>query len=245
MKWFCLLVLGWVYGPATGQDLIFCLDHNREGEALAPGLVFELDQFGQEVDFLVRDAEGLEAGKYYFFVDKKVDQGFLEEDTKSLLTDSARTWMALSYRFDRSGTYRVSVRNADKEELCQADLRVNVLRDVGGPSYYRDANMIFCYQVQDGEPDVELQRSTLSTSKRRPIKVLLKHYRALRTNEIIVDVWREGEELKYVESIRFEVEPHWKFTQFDYQFRSGGTYIFRAYSENDIWIASAKIRIEQ
>ncbi len=246
MKFFLTLLLvgmGSCWLPAQG--LTFCLDHNSAGEPLAPGKEFELDQFGQEVDFLVHAPDELPSGKYFFFIDKQIEDRFAEHDTKSLVSDSARSWMALSYRFDRSGNYRVSFLDSDRQLLFQDTLKVNVLRDVGGPSYYRDAEVIFCFQVREGQPDKALQRTTTTRIKKRPLRVLIRHYRALRTRQITVDVWKDGPEPIYVESLQFKVEPHWKYTQFDYPFRSAGTYFLRIYSENEVWIGTGKIRIEQ
>lgn len=230
----------------TAQGLTFCLDHTKEGGALAPDSTFELDQFGQEIDFLFHYQDIPPASKLYFFIDKEVEGGHLEYDTKTVVTEAGQDWVALSYRFERSGRYRVMVMDAGKVEVARSALKVSVLRDVGGPSYYQDAELAFCNRVKDGEPDTRLDRVMLGRERQREVQVLLRHYRPLRFSRLVVDVWKdaeEGEEPTYVETMEFQVESHWLFTQFSYPFKETGSYRFRAYSEDEVWIATGKITV--
>ncbi len=238
-----IALLGWLALPA--QELIFCLDHTKEGAPLAAGEEFDLDQFGQELDLLFRNGHPIETDKLYFFIDRMVDSVFVEHDTRSLLTSKGEDWSSVKYKFDRTGQYRVVVLDGDKAEVCRTEVKVNVLRDVGGPSYYRDTEVKFCYQVKDGLPDTQLRNIALEQQKKNPIKVLVRHFRPLRTSSMTVDVWKKGlEEDEYMESIEFEVEPHWTFTQFEYAFKERGTYFFRVYSEEEVWMTSGRLVVE-
>ena len=240
-----LLALLFLPAFSHAQGLIFCLDHTKDGGALAPDSVFELDQFGQEIDFLFKNYTPIEASVLYFFIDKETSAGFVEHDTKSLVPDSGKTWASLSYRFERSGRYRVLVLDGEKEEICRGGLKVNVLRDVGGPGYYQDADVVFCHRVLGGEPDMDLDHLSLGVQKKRDIAVLLKHFRPLRFGRLVVDVWKTGmdEELAYVETMEFDIQPHWLYTQFEYTFRDPGDYQFRAYTEDQVWIATGRIEV--
>ena len=238
-----ILFLGWMALPA--QELVFCLDHTREGAPLAADTEFELDQFGQELDLLLRNGHAIQTPKLYFFIDRMVDTVYVEHDTRSIMTPKGSKWASVKYKFDRTGQYRVVVLDADKLELCRAEVKVNVLRDVGGPSYYRDAEVKFCWLVQDGQPDKQLRRVHYETQKKHPIKVLIKHFRPLRTHSLTVDVWKKGmSEDEYMESIEFEVEPHWTFTQFEYTFKSRGVFFVRVYSEDEVWMASGRLAVD-
>lgn len=242
-----LLFIFLAFQTGWGQGLVFCLDHTKDGRPLAPDSIFELDQFGQEIDFLYQGGGDAIADKLYFFIDKEVEGGgYLEYDTKTMEADSGQSWAALSYRFERSGRYRVMLLDGEKQELCRGALKVNVLRDVGGPSYYRDAVLAFCNRVKDGEADTELDRVSLGSGKRRDLRVLVRHYRPLRCERLVVDVWMlgpDGVEMRYVETMDFQIEPHWMFTQFEYAFREPGRYSFRVYSEDEVWIASREIMV--
>lgn len=238
-----IAVLGWMALPA--QQLTFCLDHTKEGVPLAGGDEFDLDQFGQELDLLYQNGHPLETDKLYFFIDRMVDTVYVEHDTRSLLTAQGETWSSVKYKFDRTGQYRVVVLDGDKAELCRKEVKVNVLRDVGGPSYYRDTEVKFCYKVKDGLPDIQLRSILLEEQKRSPLKVLIRHFRPLRTRSMTVDIWKKGlSEDEYIESIEFDVEPHWTFTQFEYSFRSRGTFFFRVYSEEEVWMASGRLVVD-
>ncbi len=238
-----IVMLGW--GALSAQQLTFCLDHTKEGVPLAGGDEFDLDQFGQELDLLFRNGHPIETSKLYFFIDRMVDTVYVEHDTKSLMTARGETWSSVKYKFDRTGQYRVVVLDGDKAELCREVVKVNVLRDVGGPSYYRDTEVKFCYQVKDGVPDIQLDSILFEQQKRKTIKVLVRHFRPLRTHSMTVDVWKKGlSEDEYIESIEFDVEPHWTFTQFNYVFKGRGTYFFRVYSEEEVWMASGRLVVE-
>lgn len=240
-----ILALFFLPAFSSAQGLIFCLDHTKEGAALAPDSLFELDQFGQEIDFLFQNYTPIEASVLYFFIDKEVGGEYVEFDTKSLVPDSGRAWAALSYRFERSGRYRVLVLDGEKKEVCRGGLKVNVLRDVGGPSYFQDADVVFCHRVLGGEPDMDLDHLSLGTPKRRDIAVLLKHYRPLRFRRLVMDVWKMGpeDELVYVETMEFDIQPHWMYTQFEYTFRDRGEYEFKAYTEDEVWVATGRIEV--
>jgi len=240
LVWVCL---GWMALPA--QQLVFCLDHTKDGTPLAGGGEFELDQFGQELDLLFRDQQKINTPKLYFFIDRMIDSVYVEHDTRSTMTRQDRAWHSIQYRFDRTGRYRVLVLDADKAELCRAEVDVNVLRDVGGPSYYRDLELHFCHQIQDGEPDTKLKAVSLEQQKRSPVKVLVKHFRPLRTESIVIDIWKKGdEEDEYQETLEYRVEPHWAFTQFVYPFKTAGTYFIRVYSEDDVWMGSGALQVD-
>lgn len=238
-----LVCLGGMALPA--QQLVFCLDHTRDGVPLAGGGEFELDQFGQELDLLFRNPRRIDTPKLYFFIDRMIDSVYVEHDTRSMMTREDQPWLSVNYRFDRTGRYRVLVLDADKAELCRAVVDVNVLRDVGGPSYYRDLEVLFCHQTQEGEPDTRLETISLDQQKNNPVKVLVKHFRPLRSKTIVIDIWKKGEEAdEYQETLEFVVEEHWNFTQFTYPFKTLGTYFVRVYSEDDVWMGSGTLEID-
>lgn len=243
MRWLILLCLVWGATEAAAQELVFAKDHSHTGAPVARGEEFSLDQFGEELDLIFRQKDPIVSSKLYFFIDRKVGDSFLGYDTKSIAPTEESNWLALRYRFERSGLFRVVVLNEEKDELCRAQVRINVFRDFGGPDYYQDAELVFCHQIGDGgEPDMHLDRVPLG--RHRNLKVLLKHFHPLRTQYLTVDVWkRNADKLELVESARFSVQGYWNYAQFPYQFKEPGQYLLRVYSDDEVHICSGEIEV--
>lgn len=246
MRFVLLLFAGlFLYGSLPGQELVFCLDHTREGAPLARSESFDLDRFGQNLDMVFRNRGPIRTSKLYFFIDIERDGQFLEFDTKTVVPGEGVHWAAIQYHFERSGRYRVMVMNAEKEEICRGEVSVNIRNDENSPEYFEGAKVVFCNVAAEGVADTLLDAIRVPSGGSRTLSVLLQHNRALKTDAILVDVWVGAGEAAglYLETVAFSVNGDWSYTQFPYEFRSAGVYTFRIYNEHEIWIASSKLEV--
>jgi hypothetical protein len=231
--------------PLQAQDITFCLDHTDSGLPLGSGKQFELDRFGQNVEILFRSPDPLRTDKLYFFIDFYQDGKFAEFDTKTSAVDHNRNWEVLSYRFQQTGRYRVLVMDAEKKEICRAEVEIILKEEENSPEYYDGARIIFCNTASKGQADTVLKAIKVPFSKVTTLAVLLRHIRPFKTHHIYVDVWvGSGNGAgNYLETIEFALDANWTFSQFPYEFRSAGVYTFRVYNEDEIWIASGVLEV--
>lgn len=229
----------------SAQELIFCLDHTMDGSPLARAQTFELESLGQELALLFRQNEVIQTEKVYFFIDVLQDGKFIEHDTKSCIPAPGDNWASVRYRFERSGKYRVVLLNAQKQEICQDTVFVNVREEENSPAYFDDAELIFCNDAPGGMADTSFQEVKLRTGSEKEQRVLVHHERPLSTGKIFVDVWLGAGETAgmYLETIEFQLNPHWNYTQFTYALRSAGVYTFRVYNEMEVWITTGSLEV--
>lgn len=238
-----LLFLPWI---TKGQSLTFCLDHTPEGKGIGMADTFHLAQAGEAIELLFRSASPLISPKLYFFIDYWDGSRYVEFDTKTHIPEHGSKWAALQYRFTQSGAYRVLVLNADKEELCRGHVMINVAEDENSPAYFEGVNVLVCSAAPKGQPLDTLESYQVRPGQSPVLSVLIRHKRPLAMSRMLADVWvgtGEGSGL-YVETIEFEVEPAWTYTQFKYEFSSYGVYTFRIYNEQEVYMGSAQVSVE-
>lgn len=240
---FLVLALTPALSPA--QELVFCLDHTKDGTPLARSKQFELESFGQELALVFRTKEVIRSEKLYFFVDIFQGDAFMEYDTKTSQPEPGNNWSSVRYKFDRSGKYRVVVLDAEKRELCQDIVEVNVREEENSPAYFQGAKVVFCNKAPSGVADTTFFEYKLQTGTVKTFSVLVNHDRPLSTERIVVDVWLGGGKSTgmYLETLEFQVEPHWNYTQFDYPINGAGVYTFRVYNEHEIWISNGVLEV--
>lgn len=242
---FCLLC--WLPGALLGQRLSFCLSHSPDGKPVGVSDTFNLQQSGDAVEFVFQASEPLISPKLYFFIDHWEGERYVEFDTKTHIPEHGSRWAALQYRFTRSGSYRVLVLNADKEELCRNEVQVTVAEDEDSPEYFSEAQVLVCSGAPKGLPLDTLESYPVSPGQVPRLTVLLKHTRPLAMNRLLADVWLgsgdEGPGL-FLETIEFHVRPEWTHTQFKYEFGSYGVYTFRLYNEQEVYIGAARVSME-
>jgi hypothetical protein len=240
--WICLLP-----GLAWGQRLSFCAAHSPEGKPIGASNNFDLKQSGDPVEFVFQAAEPMISPKLYFFIDRWEDERYVEYDTKTHIPEHGSRWAALQYRFTRSGTYRVLVLNADKQELCRNEVQVRVAEDEDSPEYFEGATILVCSAAPKGIPIDTLDTYLIRTGQVPRLSILLKHNRPLAMNRLLADVWLgsgdEGPGL-FLETIELHVRPEWTYTQFKYEFGSYGVYTFRLYNEQEVYIGTARVSME-
>jgi hypothetical protein len=227
------------------QELVFCLDHTKDGTPLARAQQFELETFGQELALVFRSPDVIRTEKLYFFIDIFQDNAFVEYDTKSAIPKPGFNWSSVRYKFDKSGKYRVVALDAAKKEICSGIVEVNVREEENSPAYFDGAQLVFCNQAPSGVADTSYHEFSLRTGKRKEFAVLLHHDRPLSTRRILVDVWLGGGRSAglYLETMEFQVEPQWNYTQFPYKVDGAGVYTFRVYNENEVWISSGTLEV--
>jgi hypothetical protein len=227
------------------QEITFCLDHTESGLPLGSGKQFELERFGQNVELLFRHREPIKTEKLYFFIDYFQDGKFGEFDTKTHAVDHNKNWMVLSYRFQQTGRYRVLVMDAEKKEICRAEVEIIVKEEENSPEYFDGARLVFCNTANKGQADTTLKAIKIPSGKEQTLAVLLRHIRPFKTHHIFVDVWvGSGKGAgNYLETMEFTLDPNWTYSQFPYAFRSAGVYTFRVYNEDEIWITSAVLEV--
>jgi hypothetical protein len=243
--WLLLVVWLCCAAPIWGQDIIFCLDHTDNGLPLGSGKEFELERHGQNVDILFRNKEPIRTDKLYYFIDYEENGHYAEFDTKTSVADHNKTWDVLSYRFTRSGRYRVLVMDANKKEICRAEVLVNVKEEENSPEYYDGAHLVFCHSANKGQPDTLLEAIRVPSGTAETLAVFVRHIRPFKTRRIYVDIWvgsGTGAGM-YLETVEFSLDPSWTYSQFAYEFRGAGVYTFRVYNEDEIWIATSKLEV--
>ncbi|MEM6270181.1 MAG: hypothetical protein AAF998_12140 [Bacteroidota bacterium] len=234
-----------VAAALPAQEIVFCLDHTKDGTPLARAKNFELESFGQELALVYRSRDVIRTGKLYFFIDLWREEAFSEYDTKSTVPKPGTNWTSVRYQFDKSGKYRVVVLDAEKREICQDIVEVNVREEENSPAYFEGAQVVFCNQAPSGIADTSYREFRLRTGTAKDFAILVHHDRPLGTNRILVDVWLGGGKSAglYLETIEFQVEPQWNYTQFNYVVNGAGVYTFRVYNENEVWISSGALEV--
>jgi hypothetical protein len=252
LQFSVVLFLALIFTPAlsSAQELIFCLDHTKDGTPLARSKQFELESFGQELALVFRTKEVIQSEKLYFFVDIFQGEAFVEFDTKTSQPEPGNNWSSVRYKFERSGKYRVVVLDGEKRELCKDIVEVNVREEENSPAYFEGAKVVFCNQAPSGVADTAFFEYKLRTATVKTFSVLVNHDRPLSTERIVVDVWLGGGNPigigsagMYLETLEFQVEPHWNYTQFDYPINGAGVYTFRVYNQHEIWISNGVLEV--
>lgn len=232
--------------PGSAQDITFCLDHTENGLPLGSGKQFELERFGQNIEILFRNPNPIRSEKLYFFIDYQRDGQFAEFDTKTSAVDHNKNWLLISYRFQQTGRYRVLVMDAEKKEICRAEVEVIVKEEENSPEYFEGARLIFCMSANKGMPDSALKAVNISPGTTKTLAVLLRHIRPFKTHHIFVDVWvGSGKGAgTYVETMEFTLDPNWTYSQFPYEFSGAGFFTFRVYNEDEIWITTSVLEVK-
>jgi hypothetical protein len=227
------------------QDLTFCLDHTENGLPLGSGKHFELERFGQNVELLFRNREPIRTEKLYFFIDYQQEGKFAEFDTKTMQVDHNKNWALLSYRFQRTGRYRVLLLDAEKKEICRAEIDIIVREEENSPEYFNGARLIFCNTALKGQPDTEISALKIPVGEAKTLSVFIRHIRPFKTHHIYVDVWvgSGAGAGQYLETIEFTLDTNWSYSQFPYEFRSSGVYTFRVYNEDEVWVTSGSLEV--
>lgn len=241
-------ILGWMLIAllCSAQDITFCLDHTENGLPLGSGKQFELERFGQNIEILFRSPNPIRTEKLYFFIDYQRDGQFAEFDTKTSVVDHNKSWLLISYRFQQTGRYRVLVMDAEKKEICRAEVEVIVKEEENSPEYFEGARLIFCKTASKGMPDSAMKAVSIAPGTTKTLAVLLRHIRPFKTHHIFVDVWvGSGKGAgTYVETMEFTLDPNWTYSQFPYEFSGAGIFTFRVYNEDEIWITTSVLEVK-
>jgi hypothetical protein len=239
--WLMTCQVAWM----DAQDLTFCLDHTENGLPLGSGKHFELERFGQNVELLFRNDGLIRTEKLYFFIDYQQEGKYSEFDTKTMVVDHNKNWALLPYRFQQTGRYRVVVLDADKKEICRAEVDIIVKEEENSPEYFNGARLIFCNAAVKGVPDTMLKTLKVPPGQSETLSLFLRHIRPFKTQHIYVDVWvGSGKGAgQYVETIEFTLDPNWTYSQFTYEFRGSGVYTFRVYNEDEIWMTTGALEV--
>lgn len=183
--------------------------------------------------------------KLYIYLDKKGEGSDLVEfDSRSVVIETKKSWVAYEYKFNETGEYVVTVLDPARKELARGRVIIEVQTQHITTSYYTGTQIIFCEDSKGGEAhnaDTEFEIDEFGGE----VTCLVKLDKPLNSSVLIVDIWKKkfDDFDKFIEAVKFRIEPEWKYAKFSYEFSVPGEYRFMLYNEDEVWINSADLEI--
>jgi hypothetical protein len=259
MKAFLLSVLTGVAlmvsadAQAQSKKLYFCSDYTATGEPVGVSSVWNISPSGGNVYMLYQNGGvNISTPAIYVYVDKLSGGSYKEYSTKSVVPDKYKNWVIYDYTFTEAGDYKITFLDGSKNtlatEYCTIKFKsgTTAAKTSGVTSdYYADSKVMFCENVTtDGDPITRSDVFNIGPNGGY-VQVLVKNPKAMKTTEIIVDIWRGEGYAEFVETKRFTIEDSWAWTNFEYIFYTTGNYKFSVYNKEETFINTGYVTINR
>lgn len=239
------------------KRVYFCEDYTATGEPKGQSSRWSITPSAGNVYILYQnDNINITTSKIYFFIDFLTEGEYKEFDTKSVTPDKYKSYVLYDYKFTKAGDYRVIVYDGamskltteyvtitmkDADKVNNAD---NIDNTKVGTVYYMDATVTFCTDVDSkGNADTPSSVFNISPDKGSYVYVLLNNGKALKTTELIVDIWKGDDYKDFVETKKVTVEDYSNFAYFKYTFYKEGKYKFSIFTKDETFIQTGYVEI--
>jgi len=255
LKVFALSILLTLTISGFAQKRVyFCEDYIATGEPKGQSSRWSITPTAGNVYILYQnDNENITTSKIYFFIDLLTDGEYKEFDTKSVTPDKYKSYVLYDYKFTKAGDYRVIVYDAAMAKLTteyvtitmkDAD-KVEVTDDTKVSTvYYMDATVTFCLDVDSkGIADTPSAVFNINRDKGSYVYILINNGKAIKTTELIVDIWKGDDYKEFVETKKIPVEEYSNFAYFKYTFFKAGKYKFSVFTKDETFIQTGYVEI--
>ncbi len=233
-----------LFDSSISQTVSFCEGIDESGQPHKTSLKWTVRPDGGIVSIHYMQDSIIRHEKLYVYIDKKEKDVFREFDSRSLIIEEIKKWAVLDYDFNEPGEFRVTFLDQQRKPLAEGSVIIEVATRHITTSYYSGCELFFCEDSRGGEaynPSGEFAIDEFGGE----IVLLIKHTKPLNTNIIIVDIWKKrGEKYdKFVDAVRFRVEPQWRYAKVVCEFSTPGEYKAMIYNEDEIWITSGIVEV--
>jgi len=236
------------------KRVYFCEDYTATGEPKGQSSRWSITPAAGNVYFLYQnDNINITTSKIYFFIDFLTDGEYKEFDTKSVTPDKYKSYVLYDYKFTKSGDYRIIVYDADMSKLTtdyvtitmkDAEKANNTDNTKVSTVYYLDATVTFCTDVDNkGNAVTPSTVFNINQDKGSYVYVLLNNGKALKTTELIVDIWKGDDYKDFVETRKVTVEDYSNFAYFKYTFYKDGKYKFSIFTKDETFIQTGFVEV--
>lgn len=260
MSLILVLALMGTITQAYAQAVYACEDYTSSGEPIGEGSVWNIEPDGGFVYLLYsNNGRKLNDELIFFFIDKKTGGSYEEYDTKTAAPEK-KPYALLDYKFTEAGDYKITIYNADVEELASTYITIKVKGSTtsttkpsttGGKVdtyYYSNCKIIFCEEVTDNEPVNEATSFTIPKAGGY-LTVQVDNGKALKTTQMIVDVYKKpkggSDYTEFVETKRYDIKETWDRPYFTYTFYEKGEYKLSVYNADEVFINAGYVTINQ
>ncbi len=264
-KFFSLFLVVALMGVASqvmAQGVYACEDYDKTtGKPIGEGSVWNIEPSGGFVYLLYNNnGRRINDEMIFFFIDKKKGGSYEEYDTKTATPEGK--YALLDYKFTEAGDYKVTIYNADVEELASTTLTIKFKGSTssttntssGGGSgntdtyYYSNSKVVFCEEVKDNKPVNEATSFTIPKDGGY-LTVQVDNGKALKTTQLIVDIYKKpkggSDYTEFVETKRYDIKETWDRPYFSYTFYTKGEYKLAIYNADETWINTGYVTINQ
>lgn len=238
------------------KRIYFCEDYTPTGEPKGQSSRWSITPTAGNVYILYQnDYVNISTSKIYFFIDLLTDGEYKEFDTKSVTPDKYKSYVIYDYKFSKAGEYRVIVYDGLMNKLCTEYVTITMKSETTTTttttqtnkyttSYYSGATVTFCLDV-DSEGNAITPSTVFNINEESGsyIYILLNSAKALKTTELIVDIWKGDSYTDFVETKRISVEDNWEFAYFKYTFYKKGNYKFSVFTKDETFIQAGYVTI--
>ena len=253
-KYYLVLLIILISSVASYSQSIYVAESVTEnGEAIGAKNVWDIDPWGRSL-YIVYDNGGPITGDIlYLFIDKFIDGKFQPFDSKVIEVKKPTSKIKYDYKFKDTGKFKIYFVNENKETLSSMLLTLRTKTESSNNKaqksdvYYDGISMIFCKKVLVGGTPLGIVKAISLSKDSGEVYIKISHYAPLKTNMILVDIWRKGNNSfdydEYVESKKYKVDPTWPDTFFKYKFYKPGKYKIIIYNEFDAIIKTGYITV--
>ncbi len=236
-----------------GQSIYVAESVTESGEAIGAKNVWDIDPWGRSLYIVYDNGNPIKDDILYLFIDKFIDGRFQPSDSKVIEVQKPASKIKYDYKFKDTGKFKVYIVNEKEETLASMLLTLKTKTENSNnkaeksDNYYDGISMIFCKKILVGGSPLGIVKSVSLSKDSGEVYIKISHYAPLKTNTILVDIWRKGNNSydydEYVESKKYKIDPEWPDTFFKYKFYKTGRYKIIIYNEFDAIIKTGYITV--
>ena len=115
--------------------------------------------------------------------------------------------------------------------------------DPMNPMYFIASQVSFTEEYTLGQP--EIMSDEFTVAKNGTLYLFVQNLKPLSTNLLAIDVFRvRGGKQQFLETFEYETDPSSLTAIVPYTFRKDGNYVFKVFTEDDVWIENGTVTVK-
>ncbi len=259
MKKMIMLALCWgvlcslfCAGIDAQGNLYVCSGYTQAGEPVGNMSIISIPDSGLRVCMLYTNGNKIGAHTISVFVDKAGDNGFEEFSSDVIHPKDSETWIAKTYMFRTSGSYKVAFLDEGYQELAVAYITVTnkavkqdyvteTVTSLGSEmigvedrdkcTHCAGVKVHICENILDEKPVNDGVTFTLPDTSPH-VYILVENINGFAYNNIVIDLYKtDGGKSVYVKRVECPVQKGKDIAYLKYAFANPGNYNFVVYNE--------------
>lgn len=236
------------------QEIHFCLSYTVLGEPIRVSNSWNVNEDGGYFYILYKQPGTMDNGRFELVVNEEVNGQFTQISRHRIPTEIGKNWIAVYYKFLRGGDFRVTVLENEKpvaEEYLTITQRkpgtANAKKLKKDPRLlYSSTRVVACEAIKEGKP-VNPSAVFSIPKNTNQVTFLILNDQSLGTEKLHIELYKKPTTLggysDFVESKRVMLEHNRDKTYFTLEFLEPGEYKVYIYDEDQVWINSGYVTI--